>query len=288
MDLSDYQILALATDDTRGSADPNLVPILGLAGEAGSVLTEFKKARRTRPCEDDYLLREVMLVELGDVLWYTAVVAERFGLNLNEIAERNLAKAKNLWTYPAERPAAYDYDYPVWEQLPAEFQITVRSIDDGRVALACDGIKIGDPLTDNAYVEDGYRFHDVFHFAYAAVLGWSPVARGIMGLKRRSNLIKDRVDDGGRAIVIEEGISAFVFSCAREHLFGNGESLDMVVLQTIKTMVHGLEVGSRTVSEWREAIRQGFEVFRLLVNNDGGVIRVSTVERRVEYLGALG
>ena len=39
----------------------------------------------------------------------------------------------------------------------------------------------------NAYVADGYRFHDVFHLACAAVLCWSPVTRRNLGRKRRTD-----------------------------------------------------------------------------------------------------
>ena len=37
--------------------------------------------------------------------------------------------------------------------------------------MRCDGQRIGDPLTDASLIEDDYRLHDVFHLAYAAVLG---------------------------------------------------------------------------------------------------------------------
>jgi hypothetical protein len=53
---------------------------------------------------------------------------------------------------------------------------------------------------------------DVFHLAYAAVLGWSPVTRKLLDRKRRSNPQVDLAEDGGRAIVIEEGIAAMAFA----------------------------------------------------------------------------
>ena len=42
-----------------------------------------------------------------------------------------------------------------------------------------DSQRLGNDLMDNAYEDDGYRFHDVFHLACAAVLGWSPVLRAL-------------------------------------------------------------------------------------------------------------
>jgi hypothetical protein len=43
------------------------------------------------------------------------------------------------------------------------------------VIQQCRGINIGDQLTDNHLEPDDYRFHDVFHLSYTAILGWSPV-----------------------------------------------------------------------------------------------------------------
>ncbi|MFX5743284.1 pyrophosphatase, partial [Acinetobacter baumannii] len=61
------------------------------------------------------------------------------------------------------------------------------------------GVFVGDRLTDNAAEPDDYRFHDVFHYAYIAVLGWSPVIRSLLRLKRKSVPKIDEVDDGARA-----------------------------------------------------------------------------------------
>jgi hypothetical protein len=46
---------------------------------------------------------------------------------------------------------------------------------------------VGDPLTDNIADRDGYRFHDVFHFAHPAVLHWSPTFRALVKRKRKSD-----------------------------------------------------------------------------------------------------
>jgi hypothetical protein len=78
-------------------------------------------------------------------------------------------------------------------------------------------VQVGDTLTDASFVADGYRFYDVFHLAHAAVLGWSPVSRSLLGRKRRSDPQIDEAEDGGRAIVIEEGIAALVFAYAASH-----------------------------------------------------------------------
>ena len=68
------------------------------------------------------------------------------------------------------------------------------------VIQQCNGINIGDRLTDNKTEEDDYRFHDVFHLAYAAILGWSPVTRSLFKVKRKSDPKTDETQDGARAI----------------------------------------------------------------------------------------
>ncbi|WP_372511654.1 hypothetical protein [Carbonactinospora thermoautotrophica] len=39
--------------------------------------------------------------------------------------------------------------------------------------MEMDGQPVGDSLSDKAYEDIGYRWHDVFHLSYAACLGWS-------------------------------------------------------------------------------------------------------------------
>ena len=58
-------------------------------------------------------------------------------------------------------------------------------------------VNIGDRLTDNRTEPDGYRFHDVFHLAYVAHLGQSPVIRALLKQKRKSD---PRLDELGSSI----------------------------------------------------------------------------------------
>src|SRR5690606_38448163 len=98
-------------------------------------------------------------------------------LDLDEIASANLTKVATRWSVAAAGRRQYDADAPPEQQLPRRFR--VEFVDDGGSLHIYDaqGNQIGDKLDDNAAVEDGYRFHDVFHLANAAVLGWSPVIR---------------------------------------------------------------------------------------------------------------
>ncbi|MEY8789853.1 hypothetical protein AB9K27_16585 [Klebsiella quasipneumoniae] len=57
------------------------------------------------------------------------------------------------------------------------------------VIQQCQGVNIGDRLTDNKKDKDDYRFHDVFHICYAVHLGWSPVLRALLHLKREKYFV---------------------------------------------------------------------------------------------------
>lgn len=64
---------------------------LKLAGEAGEVAEKFGKWVR-----DGGDLNDADIVkELGDVLWYVAVLADALGYDLSEVAEANLAKLRS-------------------------------------------------------------------------------------------------------------------------------------------------------------------------------------------------
>jgi NTP pyrophosphatase (non-canonical NTP hydrolase) len=214
MDFDRYQNEALRTDrvPTRGDPDDVLslvVPMLGLAGETGQLLSEYKK--HLRDGEAHRLFKERVSEELGDLLWYIANVASKFDLTLDEIAGANLAKVKARWATERIEPLCFDATLPEGERLPRQFEVELADVegeDRQRVRVSIDGVLFGGELTDNAYDPDGYRFHDVFHFAYAAVLGWSPITRALLRRKRKSRPLLDEVEDGGRAAVIEEGVAA--------------------------------------------------------------------------------
>lgn len=292
MEFDRYQKEAVRTDRVpraeNADARPSvMVPLLGLAGETGQLLSEYKKYLRDG--EAHGLFGERVSEELGDLLWYIANVASKFNLSLNEIATANLVKVRARWGSLPAKPLCFDATLPEGERLPRCFEVELVDVesDDRRcVRVLINGDPIGAELTDNAYGPDGYRFHDVFHFAYAAVLGWSPVTRALVRRKRRSRPLVDEVEDGGRAVVIEEGIAAIAFAYATHHNMLDGVSvLDAQLLRTVKDMTSHLEVRQCTTREWELAILQGFKVWRAVLAARGGRIGVDLDRRRIDYLG---
>jgi NTP pyrophosphatase (non-canonical NTP hydrolase) len=91
MQLDDYQAAARRTAiyDDRFRV---VYPALGLASEAGEVCGKIKKVLRDQGGDFAEAPRAALADELGDVLWYIAVLAADLGLSLDELAARNLEK----------------------------------------------------------------------------------------------------------------------------------------------------------------------------------------------------
>jgi NTP pyrophosphatase (non-canonical NTP hydrolase) len=64
---------------------------IGLVGEAGEFADKVKKLLRNEtPITDE--VRETLALELGDVLWYVATIADKLDWDLEQVARHNLAK----------------------------------------------------------------------------------------------------------------------------------------------------------------------------------------------------
>jgi NTP pyrophosphatase (non-canonical NTP hydrolase) len=292
LDFKAYQAQALQTDQVPGGPDDDsatalMVPMLGLAGETGQLLKEYKKHLRDGPAHR--LFKERVAEELGDLLWYVSNVASKFGLDLDHIAADNLAKIQARWSAHGAVAPAFDAELPAHEQLPRRMIVRLTEEltgDRPKVRMTIDGDTIGALLGDNAYDPDGYRFHDVFHLAYAAILGWSPNLRAFVKRKRKSRPLLDEVEDGGRARIIEEGVSALAFDYARVHSFLEGISeIDYGLLKTVRSMTSHLEVGQASAADWERAILEGFAVWRQVMAHRGGEILVDLDARQLRFLG---
>ncbi len=377
-----YQSRAVRTDRTAGG--DLVLPLLGLFGETGSLLSEAKKKHRDPVSYLGY--EDAVLEELGDVLWYLALLASRAhigladvansvsrgfsswdqardddlpmaalnagtpgaqasptpaydrtllklagavgllltryeagnhaenrdalsgdlvavlrllvhaageaGVTLEQAARRNLQKIFDRWPEHRVPPALFDADYAEHEQIPRSLTIEIfeRPVA-GKLYVfqRCNGLNIGDRLTDNVMRPDDYRFHDAFHYAYAAVLGWSPVLRALFRIKRKSRPEVDEGQDGARAVLIEEGVATWVFGHAlRLDLFsglGVGD-LPLDLLKTVRRFVTGYEPEACPLWLWEEAILQGYAAFRFLKEHRKARLHLDLTARRlaVEHL----
>ena len=92
MEFNDYQKKALETA-LYPDKSKVIYPAFGLGSEAGEVMGKIKKWLRGDDGEAMSEERKMALKEeLGDVLWYTAVLARDLGFELDEIAKLNVEK----------------------------------------------------------------------------------------------------------------------------------------------------------------------------------------------------
>jgi len=92
MDLNQYQDSALKTAIYPNQGQNFSYPALGLMGEAGEVADKLKKVIRDNDGVLTDPVRDAVAKELGDCMWYLAVLANELDYDLNTIAEDNLLK----------------------------------------------------------------------------------------------------------------------------------------------------------------------------------------------------
>lgn len=207
------------------------------------------------------------------------------GVSFAAVLHGNIAKVRGRFLKPDPKHLPdFDKEFSVDEQLPREFQIEVTQRPNGRSYLRWKGVYIGDPLTDNIADSDGYRFHDVFHFANAAILHWSPTFRALIKQKRKSNPKVDEAQDSGRAIVVDEGVSAYIFAQAKSLNFFEGQkSVSFDLLKFVRNFVQGYEVEQCPLKLWEDAILQGYSVFRQIRQHNGGIVIGDRNERTLRF-----
>lgn len=92
MNFNEYQKAAQATAVYPGKGKNLCYPTLGLNGEAGEVGEKVKKLMRDHDGVFPPGYPELIIKELGDVLWYVADIAEELGFTLERVAEINIEK----------------------------------------------------------------------------------------------------------------------------------------------------------------------------------------------------
>lgn len=262
------------------ASEPVLEQALHLSstvGEIAGVLAGGAQIRRT----------DVLATLLAEIWRLLGGVAAKTGVDLEDAARANVAKTHSRWPRERVHHPLFDEAYPEDERLPRLLVIEFRertASDRLQVMLRCNDLNIGDRITDNAYQLDGYRYHDVFHLAHAAHLGWSPVLRALLRCKRKSDSRVDEVEDGARAIVMEEAITAMTYCRAKELSFFEGLGhLDFDLLKTIKDFTIGLEVAAVPYWQWEASILDGYRAFRALREHRGGCVEMDLEAHRVTW-----
>lgn len=94
MNIDDFQKHALTSVAITDKGIPALAHrALGLTGEAGILANQLKKVIRDKNGQPDEADTAEAVKRLGDVLYYTAVLADYFGLSLSEVAQQNMDRS---------------------------------------------------------------------------------------------------------------------------------------------------------------------------------------------------
>ena len=295
MTLDDYQEVAFLTARTEGRTliEVCLAVLSQLCGEFFRLkLPEIERMlNKTLPD------RPIMDV-LGEMAWHIAAVASVYGVSLNRIAEKNMRKV-SLRYGRGEPTPLYDNDEYLLEQekLPRRLEVCFVSAPGKVLQMYSNGKQLGDPLTDNAQDEDGYRFHDVLHLAFAAKLGWSPVLRKLLGRKRKSQPKVDEVEDGARAQIMEEAVINAIHaegfrqaearpqreSSDHTRLFATRSEISFDLLKLIQNFVRDNEVAKSQYWEWEDAIYDGFDIFHKLREEGQGTVTIDLDKRSIGF-----
>ena len=254
--------------------------VIQLAGRVGDLVNDLHaKAFSSN--------RDKLAAHLVEVFRAIIDAADAADIDLEDAARQNLYKIFSRWPDKKNYPALFDIkDHPS-EQLPRHLEIEIFERKRGGNTLVfqkCNGLNIGDPLTDNKEDQDDYRFHDVFHYAYAAILGWSPVMRALFKLKRKSDPAKDENQDGARANLVEEGISTWIFNRAQKQEYFAGVQpgkLSYDMLKTVHQFAAGYESEQCPLWQWEEAILEGFKCFRYLQEHRQGKLIIDLENRTI-------
>jgi NTP pyrophosphatase (non-canonical NTP hydrolase) len=250
--------------------------LLKLAGQVGLLVSEASSS--------DASDTERRLVAVARTI---IQAADEAGVTLEAAAVKNLLKIEDRWPLQRRLPDLFDDHAELDERLPRQLTIEIfeRQVrGQTYVFQRCNSVNIGDRLTDNAMTADDYRFHDVFHYAYVAVLGWSPVIRALLRLKRKSLPAIDEAQDGARATLIEEGIATWIFGRAVQlNLFETMSAGDLPfdLLKQVRQFVAGYEAEQCPLWLWEEAILQGYSAFRFLRQHRRGRVCVDMCSRQL-------
>jgi NTP pyrophosphatase (non-canonical NTP hydrolase) len=258
-------------------ADRTQFSAVGVESQLKLVLTQCSTlvniADKTMPVHlEEFAFRFFQLTRAYGFDW-------RVALKLNSEKVQSRFGSFNRGALPT-----FDLSYPDHEQIPIRFEIKFQERGSAVSYLSMNDVFVGDALTDSISDPDGYRFHDVFHIANATILHWSPTLRSLLKRKRKSRPEIDASEDSGRAIVVEEGLSAYIFSRAKELDFFAGHStLPFDLLKNVSQFIKGYEVEQCPLSLWERAILNGFEVFLKVRNQAGGIVVADRLSRTIAY-----
>lgn len=267
--IREYQNTAKKSNQFPSSSDRSLdMSLYSIQTEIAALQSLFKN-------NFNGVSAEALKEKMGDILWHITNIATQNKLDLEDVAQFNLAKIEKAYNVSA---GASPFGSGTIELLPRVIEIAFLPWHNDKVALVTklannEPMQLGDRIDDNSRVDDHYRFHDVIHLSFMAHLNWSPVMRSLLKRKRKNNPSDDRIEDGARAAGIEEAVSAAAFEVMKDHQ--GRQQVPIELLHFIKKVTRGLEVASTSYERWEESIQDGLKFHKLLKEQNGGIIKVN-------------
>ena len=121
MNMTDYQALAARTINPEQPDKERLINcVFGLVGETGETIDLLKKI--IFHGHDLETNRDKLALELGDCLWYITGIATAAGINLDDIAKRNIEKLK------ARYPDGFSEERSIKRAVDTEIDFSVDAI----------------------------------------------------------------------------------------------------------------------------------------------------------------
>ncbi len=231
---------------------------------------------------------------LGEIAWHIAALASIYCLDLNSVAQKNVEKVAYRQDRDKSDVIKHDAGFPEGQQFPRKFEVTFVTPAKGKAQMYWGGRKLGNELSDNAYDDDGYRFHDVMHLANVAHLGWSPVLRDLMGLKRKAVKDVDEIEDGARAKIVEEAVVKTIHAEGKQlagpengegpvRLFRDRADISFKFIKRIQGLTLGLEVQKNKFWEWEDAILEGYDAYHRLRIDGQGTLAIDLEARSLKF-----
>ncbi len=96
MTLDEYQKEALVTAVFHDDEFKDLAHwVFGISGEAGEISEKIKKIIRDKNGVVSKEDKTELIKEMGDVLWYLAVLAKHLGYDFEEVGQSNIKKLRD-------------------------------------------------------------------------------------------------------------------------------------------------------------------------------------------------
>lgn len=141
--------------------------------------------------------------------------------------------------------------------------------------------QLGDPLDDNAYEPDGYRYHDIFHMGvYAATGGRSPVMQLFLNNKTDTN-------PEHWQLRLEEALSILSFNEAKRLNFYQTKKPTGYLVNLLESMSQGSHTALSS-TQWRKTLKNIYGVFVQLYENRGGTVIVEPEHKTIHYIAPVG